>query len=505
MSVERWTRGTVAARPFPASVRQRSSSALLLPLLVVGPFVELVVIGIAAPLQSRDERNVLGGWLKISTAPWRALGLDIGPEVGVGLSVGCLVALWTNVAVLLARQPTSGRRVPLAALSWAAPFVVTAPILSRDVYAYLAQGEVAHRGMDPYRVAVSALGQHSAALQTVDPVWRHTIPPYGPLAVRLNELGAWIGSVHPWAGILTLRLVAVLSVLTIVLLLRREAPSHRKDLVTWVACSPLVLMQLIGAVHLDAFMCSLGVLAVVLAKHGRLLAATVVAVTAVEVKATMGVLLVGLLLHAWRTHDRLGAGKVLATGLAAAGIGILILPSDPIGWVRHLGTPGLSWDPFTPSSTLYLIASEISLKLGLDPPDDLQSLCAAATAALGLLIAVHVLRRAREHGLAWTSAMLLFAVLVGAPVLWPWYLAVCAFVLLLDGSRGIVPAAVLGCVGSLMALPVGAVGAQRLAFGAEVVGALILLAAVGGRSRGAMRGAGPPVARPAAAEPAAVA
>ena len=87
--------------------------------------------------------------------------------------------------------------------------------------------------------------------------------------------------------------------------------------------------------------------------------------------------------------------------------------------------------------------------------------------------------------------MLLLASCIGGPVLWPWYLATSALLLLL-ATRGWTPLAIaLGTIGSMMALPVGIVAAQRLSFAAELlaVGGVLVYAALRRREQPAMASA----------------
>ncbi len=74
---------------------------------------------------------------------------------------------------------------------WALPLFLAAPVFSRDVYSYLAQGTILHLGHNPYHDQPVILGQlgHQHVLAAVDPFWQHTTAPYGPLFL---ELVSWI-------------------------------------------------------------------------------------------------------------------------------------------------------------------------------------------------------------------------------------------------------------------------------------------------------------------------
>jgi hypothetical protein len=437
-------------------------------LLGLGPVLGVVVLGIGAPHQSRAERAVLGGWLTATTAPWHAFFPPGRGTVALPLSVACLVALWLAVAWQLAHRPVPARLAVVGTALWGLPFALGAPFLSRDVYAYAAQGEVLRQGLDPYRVAPSVLGNGSAVLQAVDPMWRSSRPPYGPLALQVEGLAARLGSGHVWVTLAVLRLVAVVGVVVAVAVVRRAAPVRHRALVPWLAASPLVLLQLVAAAHLEALLGALLVVAVVLAVRGHLAAAIVVATLATQVKATAAVVVGALLLHACLHAGRHRAVRL--AGLAAltfVGSAVLLFPRDPFGWVHALGTPTAAWNPFTPSSTLYLGLGEVATRLGVDLPDATRTACRVLVAAVGAAVLVAVARRARHRDAAWTAAAVLAVTSLAAPVVWPWYLAPAALLLLLAGRPAY--AAAVGAAPALTALTLPVVHAQRVGIAAELV------------------------------------
>ena len=67
---------------------------------------------------------------------------------------------------------------------WAVPARpwLAAPVFSRDVYSYFAQGTLLHHGLNPYHnvppVYLARIHQNQA-LNAVDPFWQHTTAPYG--------------------------------------------------------------------------------------------------------------------------------------------------------------------------------------------------------------------------------------------------------------------------------------------------------------------------------------
>lgn len=439
--------------------------------MVVGGVLGWIAVSAGALLQSAPERRLLGTWLTDSADPWRSLGLHEEPRLTLvvalaGLVLVWLLLLWRQVG---SRRPLAGWAGRLGLAAWVAPWVLGPPLLSRDCYAYLAQGEVLRRGLDPYRHSTLVLGHGSSLLAAVDRVWRGTIPPYGPLALRIEHLAAVVGSVRPVLGLVALRILVVAAVFAIVVVVRSAVPPPRRQVATWLALSPVVLLQLLGAAHLDAVLCLLLVSAVVLHARGHEAWAAAVAVVACEIKVTAVLLLAVLLASAVR-HRSWRAPLLSALGTAAAGV--LLLPTDPFGWVRGLSTPGSGWVPFTPSTSVVLVLRSVGL------PGH-RALVAMALSVIGVLLLLWIVGRHAVKGQRSTAATAGWALLVVAvcgPALWPWYLAAPALLLLLDARRPRLLLLVLGGPPALAGLPIGTVVAQRVTAGAEL---FALLLAVG--------------------------
>ena len=83
----------------------------------------------------------------------------------------------------LGRLAITTRQLRIVGAAWCLPLLLTAPLFSQDAYSYLAQGTLVHLGIDPYRHAPAVLANVGQAhvLGAVDPFWRHTTAPYGPL------------------------------------------------------------------------------------------------------------------------------------------------------------------------------------------------------------------------------------------------------------------------------------------------------------------------------------
>jgi hypothetical protein len=110
--------------------------------------------------------------------------------------------------------------------------------------------------------------------------------------------------------------------------------------------------------------------------------------------------------------------------------------------------------------------------------------------AVGAVVLGLVLKRARRHDLGTSAGAALLVALLAGPVLFPWYLAPSALLLL--AARRYLPALLLGAVPALAALPVGIVVSQRTSFVAELLGLAVLLGMIARRrlSRALLRGEG---------------
>lgn len=222
---------------------------------------------------------------------------------------------------------------------WALPLLVCPPVLSQDLYIYLAQGAIAHAGLDPYTVGPSGLASPLTA--KVSWVWVNTPSPYGPLFILLmKSVVAVTGDHLVLAALVTKVLMAsglVLLCATLPSLERHLGGSHA----LWLgAANPLVLVHLVGGAHNDLIMIALlaaGTLLVLERKHA---AGMVVVAFAVAIKVTAAIAL-PFLVWVWAAHMR-KRGFVTAAGVgtvlvAAVFAGCTLLAGVDLGWLKALG------------------------------------------------------------------------------------------------------------------------------------------------------------------------
>jgi len=214
----------------------------------------------------------LGGWTAGARAipiyPPRWLsgvrGFDDVPTLNL---TGAKIVFWCGLVVLAAAWlwlRVRAKSVPpmvlvAVALVWAAPLVMGPPLASRDAYSYAANGALGNRGLDPAEHPPASLGG-SRVLDGVDPIWRYSATPYGPLATGLSRLADRVGDEQPAGEVLMLRGEMVAGYLLLLLAsiaLARSAGRDPTDAVVLIGANPLVLVHLIGGLHNEALMLGL--------------------------------------------------------------------------------------------------------------------------------------------------------------------------------------------------------------------------------------------------------
>lgn len=444
--------------------------AILVAGSAVGVVAALLVVGAGAAFQSRVERTLLGSWLDAATSPWRAAGGGFQDRNGFLAAIVLLVVAWSvsGWRVLRTCTETCTRWTTLLLIAPALPFVVSPPFMSKDAYAYVAQGKQLLVGENPYRVGVWALGR-STTVAAVDPKWRGTTSPYGPVALRLQEAVVWASGGREVLALALLRGMVVLCAAGSIVAVRRLAPAHRRARATWLACSPLLLVHVVAPLHLEAVMSLLLLTALVLFTSGRHTAAGALAVCAAEVKVTALIVLACLAVRAGTTLGRRALRRLLIGGFAAAVACGLLLPSDPLGWARGLATPSSGWAPFTPASAVVSVVDELFDVASIGPSAWLIPVVRLGFALVGAVVLLAILRRRRLE-MVRTSAFATLISSAAAPVMWPWYLSPGAL-LLAPSSSWVLPA-VLGGTGAFLALPLGTLYAVRVGATAVLAGAL---------------------------------
>jgi hypothetical protein len=337
---------------------------------------------------------------------------------GVGGFYAGIVAL--SVAWLaLGRLALSPRRLGFLAAVWCVPLFLGPPLFSRDVYSYLAQGTLVHLGLDPFTQTPAALAQHGQAhvLSAVDPFWRHTTAPYGPLFLWIVS---WFSGASTVLGVLLIRLLDLVGLGLLAVYVPRLAGGLGADpaRATWlVLLSPLVLLELVAPAHNDLLMIGLVVAGTALvAIERRVLVGIAVCAVAAMIKLPAAAAIPFLLVAyadrrtAWRAA-LVAAGVVLAVS-AVSGVGL--------AWASTsvFSTPGKVHLAITPATALGWTVAQI-IPVGAR---GLESALGVVAFAATLLLGVVLLWRARRENAVRYLGVWLIAVAVAGPAAWPWYL-----------------------------------------------------------------------------------
>ena len=418
------------------SVTGRLPTGAVWPVALVGAAasVALVVACGRAPLPTGvSVRASFAGLLSPSAANGTS-----APAVAV-VSLAVLVACWWRV-MRLARQGRTGlRAVALAGVAWVLPVALAPPLVSMDAYSYLAQGTMVGHGLDPYRGGPVLLGD-DPALARVDPRWRATPAPYGPLALLvLRAVTASHGDLA--TQVLLLRLVAVLGVAAAVGAALAMAPATRRaHVLALCALNPVTLVHLVGGAHLDAILAGVVGLSLLALRRDTPWLAWLLAVTAVAIKVTAAPLLLFVLLALLRRRRTAVGGGPHPGGWPRLVVGATSLATLPLlasvagvhrpwGFVTALAVPGASSPWYAPATVLGQLFNLASRVLALPvSPGEARFAARVVVFAAGFALVLR-LARAEHRGQpadGWQSTvrragLALLVTSVCLPAVYGWY------------------------------------------------------------------------------------
>ncbi|MBV9830979.1 MAG: polyprenol phosphomannose-dependent alpha 1,6 mannosyltransferase MptB, partial [Marmoricola sp.] len=262
-------------------------------------------------------RVPLGG---VRHFPLRAHGHHL--TTGICIAFAGLVLLtwaWLGLVRRVSGQPDGVRLSRWTALAWTAPLVLAPPLFSNDGWSYVAVGYLAGHGSSPYTTPPTVLSP--ALLSGVDPLWRDTTSPYGPLPILWGAIFSRV-TADPWTLMVANRLLAyvglALLAVAVPVLARRTGRDPGRATALAVA-SPLVVVHGIGGLHNDLILGALvtGALAVTTRNRwwwGAVLAGLALAVKLPGAGIAIGVVLLSLVPGA-TMFERVRRG--IAVGLVA--------------------------------------------------------------------------------------------------------------------------------------------------------------------------------------------
>ncbi|MFC6238757.1 polyprenol phosphomannose-dependent alpha 1,6 mannosyltransferase MptB [Longivirga aurantiaca] len=377
------------------------------------------------------------GWLPlegVATIPF----VEAMRHEGVGLLVSraCVIvggALLLQAWLVLGADILGGhvrdvRRLWKVLALWCAPLLFAPPLFSRDAYSYFMQGKLVLAGGDPYTQGVESIpGWFTSG---VDPLWRDTPTPYGPVFVTLSRGVAALVGDNAYLAVVVFRVLALAGVALMAYYIPRLAFHSGIDgsKALWLGVmNPLVLMHFVAGVHNDAIMVGFIVAGLCLVIEGRGITGIVLVTIAAMVKP-IAFLAIPFVAIAWAgtTQDfraRLWAWTK-AFGVVVLTYGVIALSvGASLGWIRALTTPGEVRTWLSPATALGMASGNLLSWVGLGDHHDLT---VGIFRAIGMLAAVAIVAYLllKPEGRSVPRGMMLafLAVVALGPVVQPWYL-----------------------------------------------------------------------------------
>src|SRR5271170_5972174 len=390
----------------------------------------VVSICVGASLPSSPFKQEIAGTWFFGEADWPSTTLMLPGVVAVYGGMILFVRVWYGLfQTLRARGGVPIRPLAYMLALWILPLLVVAPLFSRDVFSYAAQGEMMSHHINPYHYGPGTLGS-GPFVSGVDPLWANTPAPYGPLFLILAGWSASLTFHHALLTIVLLRFQSVAGIALIAYCVPKLARSFGRDpgpAFVLAVLNPLTLLALVGGAHNDAIMVGLLLAGVTAARSFHPAWGVVLCALAASIKVPAAI---GIIYIAWDWAGpfadwRRRARMLLRAGLVTVAVmGFLSLVSGlGWGWIANLGTPGTVRSWMAPATGFGLLisgtANVIGICVGLGGVLTL-------TRAIGLIaaavIAFYCLRHHERIGMLGALGATMMAFVLLGPVVQPWYL-----------------------------------------------------------------------------------
>ena len=395
-------------------------------------FVAVLSICIGASLPSSPFKleGWQGGTWFFGEANWPTTALMLPGVVAVYGGMILFVRVWFGLyQTLRARPGVPIRRLAYMLGLWLLPLLAVAPLFSRDVFSYAAQGEMMSHAINPYHYGPGTLGS-GPYVSGVDPLWANTPAPYGPLFLMLAGWSASLSLHHALITVVLLRLQSVAGIALIAYCIPKLARSYGRDAgpaFVLAVLNPLTLLALVGGAHNDAIMVGLLLAGVTAARYRHPVWGVVLCALAASIKvpAAMGIVYVAWDWAGVGADWRRRARMVVRSGLITVAVmGALSFVSGlGWGWLANLGTPGTVRSWMAPATGFGLLMSGSAHVLGIGV--GLGGVL-TLTRAIGLLaaaaIALYCLVNRERLGMLTALGITMMAFVLLGPVVQPWYL-----------------------------------------------------------------------------------
>jgi alpha-1,6-mannosyltransferase len=417
------------SRQVEAGSRQTEDWTFLRRPAVLG-FVAVLSICLGASLPSSPFKLEMGGTWFFGVSDWPSTTLMLPGVVAVYGGMVLFVRVWFGLfQTLRARPGVSIRPLAWMLVLWTLPLLAVAPLFSRDVFSYAAQGEMMSHHINPYHYGPGTLGS-GPYVSPVDSLWLNTPAPYGPLFLMLAGWSASLSLHHALITVLLLRLQAVAGVALIAYCVPKLARSFGRDpgpAFVLAVLNPLTLLALVGGAHNDAIMVGLLLAGVTAARSRRPVWGVVLCALAASIKvpAAIGIVYVGWDWAGSGASARQRARALVRAGLITVAVmGLLSLVSGlGWGWIANLGTPGTVRSWMAPATGFGLLISGTAHVLGIGVGI---GGVLTFTRAVGLLgaaaVALYCLRHRERLGMLGALGITMMMFVLLGPVVQPWYL-----------------------------------------------------------------------------------
>ncbi|MGE3287963.1 MAG: polyprenol phosphomannose-dependent alpha 1,6 mannosyltransferase MptB [Pseudonocardia sp.] len=323
-----------------------------------------------------------------------------------------------------------GRAVLTSALAWMTPLLFGPPLLTRDMYSYLAQGALPLAGFDPYAVGPEALPGPLA--DNVHSFWQDTPAPYGPLFILVAKAVAWVVGDDMIPGILLMRLALLpgLALLVWALPELTRRMGGRIPVALWVAvANPVMVVHLVGGGHNDLLVMGLLAMAALLTLRGQHAGGIALATLAMAVKASAGLALPFLVLI-WAARLP-GSQSARIARAAAQGVAVFLVVFTAcslaagvgLGWLPALSAPSMivNWLSL-PTGIGQLLHAIVGIVVNVSAQPFINTMRVIGGIAL-LALAARLWWQSRDGGpdAVRRAGIVLLAAAVLGPAMLPWY------------------------------------------------------------------------------------
>ncbi|MEU8635451.1 polyprenol phosphomannose-dependent alpha 1,6 mannosyltransferase MptB [Amycolatopsis sp. NPDC048633] len=332
------------------------------------------------------------------------------------LGLALVLAAWVRLG-----QSGDAREVVRAAWLWCVPLLCAPPLFSTDLYTYLAQGAVAHAGLDPYTHVPGELP--GVLTENAAGGWMSVPSPYGPLQILIVKAVVAVTGENVVLGAFLTRLtmVAGLALLCFALPVLCRHLGARPERALWMTvANPLTVLCVVSGGHNDLLMVGLlaAGTALVLTGAPELGFASVALAAAVKAPAAVAL---PFLVWVWAAH-RPGARGFFAVFAASVSIVVTtfglctVVAGVDLGWIRALSGNAVL-EPWLS------IPTALGKLGGVVLPGPVVATCRLAGWVVLAGLVTWLWWRSRAGGAAAVrgAAVALFATVVLAPVALPWY------------------------------------------------------------------------------------